>query len=103
MAKNRENLHAELVDILGANNVYYQPPESIKLKYPCIIYSRDDNDTTFADDKPYLINKRYQLLLIYKDPDSDLTDKVLGHFPYSRFDRQYTSDNLYHSSVNIYY
>ena len=32
-----------------APNVYFQPPETIKIKYPCIIYSLDDYDTRFAD------------------------------------------------------
>ena len=36
----RLELHRILNDIPGVRGVYYQPPESLKLKYPAIIYSR---------------------------------------------------------------
>lgn len=32
-------------------NVYFQPPESVKLLYPCIVYKRSAGDTRFADNK----------------------------------------------------
>ena len=36
----RLQLHEELCSVLGSRNVYFQPPETIKLTYPCIIYSK---------------------------------------------------------------
>ena len=57
-------------------NVYFQPPTNIQLKYPCIIYKRDFADTKFADDIPYNHKLRYAITVIDRDPDSDIPSKV---------------------------
>lgn len=85
-----------------APNVYFQPPETIKIKYPCIVYSLDDIDTDYADNLPYMMTKRYQLTLITKDPDSELIDEIII-LPKCRFVRSFTSDNLNHYVFEIYY
>ena len=33
----QEKLGKALIELLGSNNVYFQPPESIKIDYPCIV------------------------------------------------------------------
>ena len=48
---NRLELHEILVDALGSRNVYYQPPENIKITYPAIVYSKTDIWKNKADDK----------------------------------------------------
>ncbi len=50
----RLELHAKLVDFLGSGHVYFQPPESVRLTYPCIIYNLDDFDVKRADNELYL-------------------------------------------------
>ena len=50
---SRLNLQTTLETILGSRNVYFQPPESVKLKYPAIVYSRNDIMNQFADDGVY--------------------------------------------------
>lgn len=97
--KSRLILDAKLREICP--NVYFQPPESIKLKYPCIIYQLSDIDIHHADDRYYLAGKRYTVFGITKDPDSDIPDK-LALLEMSAFDRTYTSDNLYHYVYTIY-
>lgn len=84
------------------DNVYFQPPESLKLSYPCIVYSRSDMDTKFADDIPYAHSKQYQLIVIDKDPDSNIPGKV-ALLPMCTFDRHYTANNLNHDIFDIYY
>ena len=42
MAKTREELHELLVSVLGSRNVYFQPPESIRMQYPAIVYARNN-------------------------------------------------------------
>ena len=84
------------------DNVYFQPPESLKLNYPCIVYSRSDMDTKFADDIPYAHSKQYQLIVIDKDPDSSIPGKV-ALLPMCTFDRHYTANNLNHDIFDIYY
>ena len=99
----RLELHSELEKLLGSKNVYFQPPESFKLHYPCFRYNVDTGDTQYANDMPYIFQRRYQLMYITKDPDDELVDKIAMAFPTIRFDRTYTSDNLNHYVYNLYY
>jgi hypothetical protein len=84
------------------DNVYFQPPTNIELKYPCIIYKRDFADTKFADDKPYNIKLRYAITVIDQNPDSEIPSKV-ALMPLSLFNRFYTVDNLNHDVYNVYF
>lgn len=84
------------------DNVYFQPPNNIQLKYPCIIYKRDFADTKFADDKPYNHKIRYAITVIDQDPDSEIPSKVAS-MSLSLFNRFYTADNLNHDVYNVYF
>ena len=101
MKKTRLTLHEALVDFLGSSNVYYQPPESVKLKYPCIIYELNRIDGVPADNLQYLKNKKYTITIVHKDADSTMPDDILNYFKYIQFDRPYKSDNLYHEVYTI--
>lgn len=101
MARDQAALHSELTSIL--ENVYFQPPESFKLEYPCITYSRNNVYPQFANNKNYINHDRYELILIYREPNSELPKQILDHFKYCRLDRHYVSDNLYHDAFNLYY
>lgn len=98
----RLELNEVLVNILGSRNVYFQPPENLKLKYPCIIYKKSTPSVKFANNSHYIMKKRYSVTIIYADPDSTIPDKV-AKLPYCTFDRHFTSDNLYHEVYNLYY
>lgn len=100
--RSRLDLHNELIDILGSKNVYFQPPENIKLKYPCIVYYRSDIRPDWADNIPYQLYKQYKITLIYKDPDSELPDKI-ALLPYTRMSNHMVSDNLNHDIFTIFY
>lgn len=84
------------------DNVYYQPPPSVKLKYPCIIYERRSGDTSYADNKPYRFDYSYTVTYIDPDPDSGVPFKI-AELPMCKMDRCFTSDNLNHSVFIIYY
>ena len=99
---SRLELHENLCDILGTRNVYYQPPASIQLKYPCIVYNIDAMNTKYANNGPYIVKDRYTITLIDKDPDSEFVEKLKA-LPLSAFSRCYQSDNLNHSVFTIYY
>jgi hypothetical protein len=94
----RLELDAKLRRILGSDNVYFEPPASLKMKYPCIRYSRSRIDTVHADNKVYLANRRYDIIAIYQDPDSDLPDRILFNKEDIRFsnERRYVADGLHH-------
>ena len=99
----RIDLHNELVDILGSSNVYFQPPETVKMTYPAIVYSLDNIQTRFANNNTYKQKRRYSITYITKDPDSDFIDNFLTKLSSVSFDRVYTADNLYHYVYTIYY
>lgn len=99
---NRTNLQADLERILGSRNVYYQPPESVKINYPAIIYSCSDIDVRHANDKTYMMTRRYEIIVIDKKPDNSVIDTLL-QLPLCSYDRHYVSDNLYHDVLTLYY
>lgn len=99
---NRLDLHEILCDILGTRNVYYQPPESVKMTYPAIVYSRNRIENTFANDNVYSQNHSYQVTVIDKDPDSEIVERV-SKLPLCSFDRHFISDNLNHDSFTLYF
>lgn len=99
---SRLNLQTELEKILGSRNVYYQPPESVKMKYPAIVYSRKNIDNVFADDLVYTQNHAYELTVIDPNPDSEIVVKV-SKLPACTFDRHYIADNLNHDVFRLYY
>jgi hypothetical protein len=101
MARRLE-LHALLVNILGTNHVYFQPPPNTRMEYPCIVYNRDYAETAFANDKPYKHMLRYQVTYIDRNPDSDIPSK-LAELPMCLFDRFYAADNLNHDVYKIFF
>jgi hypothetical protein len=99
----RKELNDIFKQILGNDHVYFQPPENVKLKYDCIIYSLDSGDIQFADNKSYHYMRRYDVLYICKNPDSELIDKIPQSFPLIRFNRFYASEGLNHYSYTLYF
>lgn len=100
---SRLNLHEELCALLGTRNVYFNPPESVKLKYPCIVYARDGVYKHNADDSMYKSKNRYTVTVIDEDPDSNLADLILQRYPMCAFDRSFVSKNLCHNVLTLYY
>lgn len=100
---SRLNLQAELEEFLGSANVYFQPPESVRLVYPCIVYSRSSGLTQYANDMPYKYAQAYQIEIIDKDPDSELVPRMTMAFPTVRYQRHFTHDNLNHDIFYLYY
>lgn len=98
----RQELQSKLEEILGSRNVYYQPPETVKMEYPSIVYSTKNIKSTFANNTPYSMTKCYELVVIDRKSDNPVIDKLLN-IPYVVFDRHYTADNLHHDVLTIYY
>lgn len=86
----------------GDTHVYYQPPESVKMKYPAIKFSREDIDNTFADDTVYTQSLVYQIIVMDKKPDSEIVEKV-SKLPKCKFVQHYKANNLNHDIFTIFY
>lgn len=98
----RLDLQELLVGLLGTTNVYFQPPPSFKMNYPCIVYNRDNLDMKYANNKPYKNKKRYQITVISSDPDNDISDKI-ETLPLCSFERFFTADDLNHYVYNLFF
>lgn len=100
---SRLELHEELCEALGTRNVYFQPPESVKMQYDAIRYSLGGKDLKRADDKIYLNTNQYDGVVITRNPDTLIPDKLLARFEMCSFGRPYTADNLNHYPFTLYY
>lgn len=102
--EKREKLHEVLCDILGSRNCYFTPPSNIRMVYPCIIYSAEGDNTTYADDIRYLHRSMFTLTVIDEDPDSKIPERLFcSDLKYLSHDRTYVADGLYHFVFTIYY
>ena len=98
----RLDLQAIFTVNLESDNVYFQPPPSVRMDYPCIVYHRDYELTNYADYIPYKRRKRYLVTVIDRDPDSGIPDKVAS-LPLCVYDRFYTADNLNHDVFKLFF
>lgn len=102
--ERRLKLDAELKRIMdGHGQVFFQPPPSYKLTYPCLIYELSGGQSSFAGNMPYRFIKRYSLTLIGRNPDTAMVTTLATSFPMITMDRAYTADNLYHYAYTLYY
>lgn len=101
--ERRLQLQMELEEVLGSTNVYFEPPESVHLKYDCIVYHVSHTDTQHADNHSYINQRCYNLIVISRDSDNGIADELVEHFEKCHHDRRYTSDNLTHDSLILYY
>lgn len=99
---DRVELHSVLQELLGSSNVYYQPPESIKMQYDAIRYSKKNIDSKYANDRKYSMIDCYEIIVISRLPDNPVIKKLLS-LPYCSYDRHYIADNLHHDVLTIYY
>lgn len=96
--KLSQSLHA-LFD--HPDNIYFDPPESKKLDFPAIVYTRSTVDTINADNRKYLIYDRYQITYIHKDKDDETVEKILN-LPRCEHDQEFQQNDMYHDVFTIY-
>lgn len=118
MNANRLELHWKLLDLMTnaylleresdpdvpdfSENVYFQPPSSVLMNYPAIVYERSSADMRHADNALYLHKCRYTVTVIDADPDSPIP-RMVAALPMCRSDRHFYTDNLNHDTFEIYY
>ena len=98
----RTDLQVLLENLLGSRNVYFQAPSNLQMSYPCIVYTRDNVKTEYADNRSYSFVKRYLVTVIDKNPDSPIPDKIAA-LPMCSFSRYYTAENLHHDVFTLYF
>lgn len=100
---SRLELQTLFENILGSRNVYYNPPESVKMNYDAIVYGLSGKDLKRANDKIYQIVNQYDGIVITLDPDSTIPDTLLESFKMISFGKPYIVDNLNHFPFTLYY
>lgn len=107
MTKDKRLKLSKELHALGTDNVYYQPPSSVKIKYPCIIYEERPNDERYADDSVYLAHDNWDVTIVRNYVDREKTAEIVenfkSHFKYRRHNQHFISDNLIHDVFQLTY
>ena len=114
MERRSDQLMSELRDLLGTDEVYFQPAPSFSdegeqvvltgIEYPCFIIKRTTAYQPRADDRTYLFRPGYEVTYINRDePDPEMIQMVMEHFQRCSYTRHFVSDNLHHDLFTIYY
>lgn len=85
----------------GDRHTYFNPPPSVRMKYPAIRYSLKNFNVQFANNGIYRNTPSFEVTLIDTNPDSEYVEKIL-QIPYCRFDRFYVAENLNHWTFTIH-
>jgi hypothetical protein len=102
MEQRRLDLQSLLEELLGSRNVYFQPPESIRMQYPAIVYSREDIEDLHANNEGYKRMFMFTVTVIDPDPDSEIVEKV-ANLKYCSLSRHFTKDDLNHDIFRLYF
>ena len=103
MLPNRLELRKKLRTVLGNDNTYFQPPENVKMSYPCVVYSFEDFIQRYANNRVYQYDRRYTVTFISYDPDNLYYEGMINNFDHVEFDRRFVADNLYHDVFTVYF
>lgn len=95
-------MQTKFEELLGSKNVYYNPPETLKMVYPCIRYTKKNIDVKRASNVIHTQKTCYEVIVISTRPDDPVIEKIM-ELPYCSYDRPYKSNNLNHDVLTLYY
>lgn len=102
LEQRSQELQAVFEELLGSRNVYYNPPESVRMSYDAIRFKRRNINNKFASDTVYVqLPPTFEVVVITRDPDASIIEKV-SKLPRCRFVTSYTTDNLHHNIFTIH-
>lgn len=102
MDRRRLKLDKILREIIGNGNVYFQPPPSTQMRYPCIRYSYSGQVNVSADDQNYIRTPEWKIVYIDRSPTLGTVEKLLN-LPSSSVIATYSTDGLNHTVISLYY
>jgi len=97
----RLRLHEKLCNVIGSDHVYYEPPENLKLVYPCIVYFRETYDPLHANNGKYRVWPRYRITYISTTVDDSILDDLLYEFTYIRHTNHFVAEKLHHDVYEL--
>lgn len=98
----RLELQKILVEKLGSKYVYFNPNETAKLTYPCIVYHFASIKSNNADDKKYINRKCYKMQFISREQNDEVVEKLLD-IPFCSHMNHSIIDQLHHDTFTLYY
>lgn len=99
---SRIELQEKLESLSESENVYFQPPSSVKMQYPAIRYSLKRVVNNHANNSIYKQMTAYEVIVLDYNPESPIADKV-SKLPYCTLDRFYVANNLNHFVYTLYH
>lgn len=105
--RTRLDLQDYLKEVLGSDDVYYEPPDGARLSYPCICYQLGRMSSRAANNRPdYLEWDSYTVMYIVQEAldtrDEDSTLEKLRASEGFVFDRTYVLEKLHHYVFTAY-
>ena len=100
--ERREDFQEYLKSLFDGVEVYYMPPENVRMSYPCFVIKLDHVDNLYSNGQIYSSRIRLSVTYITKHVDDYVIGDMLNANQYASFDRVYTSDNLRHYVFTVY-
>lgn len=96
-------LNALYSDLVLSNGlkVYFRPPNTNILSYPCIVYDRSNYPTVYGNDVPYVVGEQFEVTFISNEPGLDRGVDILN-LPNSSHSTTFRQDNLVHEVFVVY-
>ena len=98
-----EKLRQVQLDILGYQHTYFEPPEDVSMKYDAVVYERTGFHVRRADNKGYVIRDEYQVMVISRDPETELPKRILEDFELCSPGKPFVKDNLWQFPFTLYF
>jgi hypothetical protein len=103
MGKRSDSFIADL-ESTNTGKVYFQPPSSVQLNYPCWVVERSKVYQPKANDKTYLFRPGYKCMYMNCDePDPEVLEMISRRYERCQYQNHYVVDNVHHDVFLIYY
>lgn len=103
MGKRSDSFIADL-ESTNTGKVYFQPPSSVQLNYPCWVVERSKVYQPKANDKTYLFRPGYKCIFMNcEEPDPDVLYEISRRYENCHYQNHYVKDNINHDVFLIYY
>ena len=105
--QRRVELNNLLGDILeekfDVRNVYFNPPEDVKLQFPCFVYFRSSSHRILrANNTSYKFTQGYKVTFIGRRPDDSFIEEMTSR-RYVGYNTSFMADGLVHDEYTIYF
>lgn len=103
MARRSDDFIADL-ESTHTGKVYFQPPASVRLVYPCWVIERESMQAIRADDRSYVYRPTYKCMFMNRDePDPEILRIIPERYPRCSYRNHYVVDNIHHDVFSITY